>query len=73
MLLSVQGNKILSKMWDSFRISYAEKNPGTNMNDAERSFLHIILGGLVHHSDMDAYAVQSDELKETSSLIEEIR
>jgi hypothetical protein len=72
MPLSIQGNAVLCKMWDSFRISYVEKNPGSNMNDAERYFLYTILGGLVNDSDY-ALAVYSNEFKETQDLIEEIR
>ena len=71
MPLSIQGNEVLSKMWDSFRISYAEKNPGSNLNDAERYFLYHILHSLHHNSD--AFAVCSNELSETEELIEKIR
>lgn len=71
MPLSVQGNKVLAKMFDSFRTAYVKKNPGCNENDVERAFLHHILGALVFNSD--CMAPYSDELHETEELIEKIR
>jgi len=71
MPLSIQGDKVLSKMWSSFHNSYVEKNPGCNTNDVERAFLYHILGSLVYNSD--CMAPYSDELAETEKLIEEIR
>jgi len=73
MLLSVKGNEVLEKMWYQFRVVYAQQNPGSNLNDAERDFLNLILGSLVHHSDVDSFAVHSDELHETEELIKKIR
>lgn len=71
MPLSVQGNAVLSKMWNKFHTTYVEKNPGCNMNDVERAFLHQILGQLVYNSD--AFAPYSDDVTETEALIEAIR
>lgn len=72
MPLSIQGNAVLFKMFDSFRIAYVEAHPGDNMNDVERAFLCAILGGLVYNSNY-AFAPFSDELKETEDVIEAIR
>jgi hypothetical protein len=71
MPLSVQGNEALTEMFDLFRASYVEKNPGCNENDVERVFLHHLLGALVEHSD--AFAVYSKELREVEILIEDIQ
>jgi hypothetical protein len=71
MPLSVQGNAVLSKMWDSFSVAYAENNPGSNMNDAEREFLRHLLVALVDHSS--CMAPYSNDLKEAEQLIEKIR
>lgn len=71
MPLSIQGNAILSKMFDSFRNAYVEKNPGVNGNDVERAFLYTTVGALVEHTD--CMAPYSEELSETEKLIETIR
>lgn len=71
MPLSIQGNEVLSKMWDKFRISYVEHHSGVNENDVERAFLYHILTGLVQESD--AFAPYSTELQEVDDLIAKIR
>lgn len=71
MPLSVQGNEVLTKMWDQYRIAYVAQNPGCNMNDVERDFLYHIFGSLVDGSDV--FAVYSGELQEAEDLIEKIR
>lgn len=71
MPLSVQGNAVLCKMFDSFRNAFVEKNPGCNGNDVERAFLYHLLNDLVVHSD--CMAPYSNELKEAEVLIEKIR
>lgn len=71
MPLSVQGNKVLSNIWDQFHSTYVEKNPGVNQNDVERAFLQQILAQLTYSSD--AFAPYSDELVEVEKQIEEIR
>jgi hypothetical protein len=73
MLLSVQGNEVLEKMWYQFRVVYAQQNPGSNLNDAERAFLHHILTGLVDQNNSITYGINSNELKEVEELIEKIR
>jgi len=71
MFLSVQGNEVLHKLWDSFRIKFGESNPGVNMNDIERAFLHQLVFGLeeFHSSGLEA----SEIYQELVPLIEEIR
>lgn len=71
MPLSVQGNTVLSKMFDDFQRTYVEKNPGVNMNDVERDFLYHMLHALVYNST--TYASYSQELKETEALIDKVR
>ena len=71
MPLSVQGNAVLTKMWNHFHSTYVEKNPGCNTNDVERAFLYQILAQLAYNSD--AFAPYSETTRETEELIEKIR
>lgn len=70
-MLSNQGNDVLQKLWDSFRIKFGASNPGVNMNDIERAFLHQLVFGL---EEFNASGMEASEIyQELVPLIEEIR
>jgi hypothetical protein len=46
MNLCIQGQAVIEKMFDAFRIKYVEENPGVNGNDVEREFLLSLMHGL---------------------------
>lgn len=71
MVLSVQGNKALSKIWDRYRIAFVKHNPASNLNDVERAFLYHVLGGITMlNGYIESY---SPEEREIEDLIENIR
>lgn len=71
MPLSIQGNEVLSKMWDAYYNNYVDCNPGCNANDVERAFLFHILGMItMNTSAIESYSSQE---KEIETLIEKIR
>jgi|WetSurMetagenome_2_1015567.scaffolds.fasta_scaffold955790_2 hypothetical protein len=71
MPFSIQGNAVLSQMYNAYYTAYVENNPGCNGNDIERAFLTHINESLMEHSGcMQSYCT---ELQKVEKLIEEIR
>jgi hypothetical protein len=71
-MLSIQGDKALSFLWDTFREECIRRNPGINMNDAERAFLYRIAFGLAYDADIETRMINSADIKQVTTLIEEI-
>lgn len=40
MNLTKQGSEVLSKVYEEFKHSFLDDNPGASANDVERAFLH---------------------------------
>lgn len=46
-MMSQKGLGVLEELWTAFREEYTEQNPGCNLNDCERAFLHMVWANIM--------------------------